>query len=334
MDCRLSDGVSDLLPFYAILRSIPNKLLGVIAMISAILIILALPRVDLGRSRGLAFRPLSKMAFYVFVANFLILMQLGAKHVEDPFILLGQISTVLYFGHFLFIIPFFSLVENTLIDLRSSSLTKNSKHYSSVKSYMGGERLYSTSLPIENTHIDLSSRTPINNKKHYPLVRSSMGGSRLYSTALPINTTLSAAVKSGNFNERFRGFSTTFINRSPNDNLPSDVEKEIDKEVHNHYKTEVHKFKEPIKDAILHERSDSSNEAMSKYGAYIEKHSKKGSQSAHEEKIQSDLTISQKIKDKHPDLSPEKIEEYVDKQTTQKFFSNKFEEFMLPGQEK
>jgi ubiquinol-cytochrome c reductase cytochrome b subunit len=48
-----------LLPFYAILRSIPNKLLGVIAMLSAILIILALPVVDLGRSRGLQFRPLN-----------------------------------------------------------------------------------------------------------------------------------------------------------------------------------------------------------------------------------------------------------------------------------
>nr|YP_010734775.1 apocytochrome b [Diaporthe caulivora]WEH01748.1 apocytochrome b [Diaporthe caulivora] len=110
-----------LLPFYAILRSIPNKLLGVIAMLSAILIILALPIVDLGRSRGLQFRPISKIAFFIFVANFLILMQIGAKHVEDPFILLGQISTILYFGHFLFIIPGVSLLENTLIDLKSKN---------------------------------------------------------------------------------------------------------------------------------------------------------------------------------------------------------------------
>jgi len=93
------------LPFYVILRSIPNKLLGVIAMLSAILIILVLPIVDLGRSRGLQLRPISKIAFFIFVANFLILMQIGAKHVEDPFILLGQISTILYFSHFLFIIP-------------------------------------------------------------------------------------------------------------------------------------------------------------------------------------------------------------------------------------
>lgn len=106
-----------LLPFYAILRSIPNKLLGVIAMLSAILMLLTMPFTDLGRSRGIQFKPLSKIAFYVFIGNFLILMQLGAKHVESPFIEFGQISTVLYFSHFLIIVPLVSLIENSLIDL-------------------------------------------------------------------------------------------------------------------------------------------------------------------------------------------------------------------------
>ncbi len=106
-----------LLPFYAILRSIPNKLLGVIAMFSALLILLVMPFADLGRSRGIQFRPLSKVAFYIFIANFLILMQLGAKHVESPFIEFGQISTLLYFSHFLIIVPLISLLENSLIDL-------------------------------------------------------------------------------------------------------------------------------------------------------------------------------------------------------------------------
>jgi len=109
-----------LLPFYAILRSIPNKLLGVIAMLSAILVILAMPFTDLSRSRGIQFRPLSKIAFYIFVANFLILMVLGAKHVESPFIEFGQISTVIYFSHFLIIVPMVSLIENSLIDLNTS----------------------------------------------------------------------------------------------------------------------------------------------------------------------------------------------------------------------
>ena len=86
-------------------------------MFSAILILLVMPLVDLSRSRGLQFRPLSKIAFYVFIINFLILMQLGAKHVESPFIELGQISTILYFSHFLIIMPLFSFIENTLIEL-------------------------------------------------------------------------------------------------------------------------------------------------------------------------------------------------------------------------
>jgi ubiquinol-cytochrome c reductase cytochrome b subunit len=113
-----------LLPFYAILRSIPNKLLGVIAMFGAILALLVMPFTDLSKLRGNQFRPLSKIAFFVFVANFLILMQLGAKHVESPFIEFGQISTTLYFAHFLIIVPFVTVLENSLIDL-SLSVSKN-----------------------------------------------------------------------------------------------------------------------------------------------------------------------------------------------------------------
>ena len=110
-----------LLPFYAILRSIPNKLLGVIAMFSAILALLSMPFTDLSRLRGIQFKPLSKIAFFIFAANFLILMQLGAKHVESPFIELGQISTALYFSHFLIIVPIITLVENSLIDLTTNA---------------------------------------------------------------------------------------------------------------------------------------------------------------------------------------------------------------------
>ena len=114
-----------LLPFYAILRSIPNKLLGVIAMLAAILIILLLPKADLGLTKGLQFRPLSKIAFYLFLVNFLMLMQLGAKHVESPFIEIGQLSTALYFSHFLFILPAVSILENTLVDLELQNNAKN-----------------------------------------------------------------------------------------------------------------------------------------------------------------------------------------------------------------
>ena len=111
-----------LLPFYAILRSIPNKLLGVIAMFAAILALLVLPFSDLSKLRGLQFRPLSKIAFFIFVANFLILMQLGAKHVESPFIEFGQISTALYFSYFVIIVPFITVLENSLMDLATSEI--------------------------------------------------------------------------------------------------------------------------------------------------------------------------------------------------------------------
>jgi ubiquinol-cytochrome c reductase cytochrome b subunit len=114
-----------LLPFYAILRSIPNKLLGVIAMFSALLALLVMPYSDLSKLRGIQFRPLSKIAFYIFVANFLVLFQLGAKHVESPFIEFGQISTVLYFAHFLIIVPFVTLLENSLMDLAILEQKKN-----------------------------------------------------------------------------------------------------------------------------------------------------------------------------------------------------------------
>jgi ubiquinol-cytochrome c reductase cytochrome b subunit len=86
-------------------------------MFAAILALLVLPFTDLSKLRGIQFRPLSKAAFYIFLANFLILLQLGAKHVESPFIEFGQISTVLYFSHFVLIVPFVTVLENSLIDL-------------------------------------------------------------------------------------------------------------------------------------------------------------------------------------------------------------------------
>lgn len=106
-----------LLPFYAILRSIPNKLLGVIAMLAAILVLFILPYTDLGKSRGFQFRPLSKLAFYLFGIVFITLARLGAVHVEDPFILMGQIYAAIYFAYFLILLPVISIIENTLSDL-------------------------------------------------------------------------------------------------------------------------------------------------------------------------------------------------------------------------
>ena len=106
-----------LLPFYAILRSIPNKLLGVIAMFSAILMLLVMAFADVSRSRGIQFKPISKVLFFIFVGNFLSLTELGAEHVEYPFIEIGQISTILYFTYFLIIVPYVSSFENGLTEL-------------------------------------------------------------------------------------------------------------------------------------------------------------------------------------------------------------------------
>ncbi len=103
-----------LLPFYAILRSIPNKLLGVIAMFAAILIIISMIFLDTNKIRGFQYRPVSKVTFYIFVAIFIGLMILGAKHVESPYIELGQTFTLLYFLYFLLITPFISYIENKI----------------------------------------------------------------------------------------------------------------------------------------------------------------------------------------------------------------------------
>src|SRR6266576_5745493 len=86
-------------------------------MFSALLALLVMPFSDLSKLRGIQFRPLSKIAFFIFVGNFLILMELGAKHVESPFIEFGQISTIIYFSHFLIFVPLITLIENSLIEL-------------------------------------------------------------------------------------------------------------------------------------------------------------------------------------------------------------------------
>lgn len=97
-------------------------------MFSAILILLTMPLVDLSNIRGIQFRPLSKIAFFLFVVNFFILMLLGAKHVETPFIELGQICTILYFAHFLVFTPLISCLENSLSELGGNCEVKPHNH--------------------------------------------------------------------------------------------------------------------------------------------------------------------------------------------------------------
>ncbi|KAM5423648.1 apocytochrome b (mitochondrion) [Saccharomyces cerevisiae] len=103
-----------LLPFYSILRSIPDKLLGVITMFAAIFVLLVLPFTDRSVVRGNTFKVLSKFFFFIFVFNFVLLGQIGACHVEVPYVLMGQIATFIYFAYFLIIVPVISTIENVL----------------------------------------------------------------------------------------------------------------------------------------------------------------------------------------------------------------------------
>jgi ubiquinol-cytochrome c reductase cytochrome b subunit len=103
------------LPFYAILRSIPDKLGGVIAMVGGILINLLLPILNTSNIRSSFFRPLHKIVFWVFIANFLALGEIGELPVEDPFIQIGQFCTLLYFSYYLIILPGLGLLERVLI---------------------------------------------------------------------------------------------------------------------------------------------------------------------------------------------------------------------------
>jgi len=103
------------LPFYAILRAIPDKLGGVVAMVGAILINLALPLLNTSNIRSSFFRPLHKVIFWVFVANFFLLMWLGQCPVESPYIEISQASALLYFSYYLVILPGLGYLERFLI---------------------------------------------------------------------------------------------------------------------------------------------------------------------------------------------------------------------------
>ncbi len=103
------------LPFYAILRSIPDKLGGVIAMISAILILLLLPILNTSSIRTTKFRPIYSLLYWVLVSDFLLLGWIGQKPVETPYIEIGMLATSFYFLFFLFLLPIIGKIESYLI---------------------------------------------------------------------------------------------------------------------------------------------------------------------------------------------------------------------------
>nr|YP_009402819.1 apocytochrome b [Compsopogon caeruleus]ARX96179.1 apocytochrome b [Compsopogon caeruleus] len=103
------------LPFYAILRSVPHKLGGVIAMLLSIIVLGLLPWLHSTEIRSSRFRPIYKYLFWIFVATCLVLGWIGGCSVEQPYILIGQIASMYYFFYFLIILPLLGKLERFLI---------------------------------------------------------------------------------------------------------------------------------------------------------------------------------------------------------------------------
>jgi len=122
------------LPFYAILRSIPDKLGGVAAMGGAIVILLALPIINTSKIRSSKFRPIFRFLYWFWVADFLILGWIGQKPVESPYVEVGVCATIFYFVFLLVIIPVVGLVEEFLLKQSAetvedlNSLTETAKY--------------------------------------------------------------------------------------------------------------------------------------------------------------------------------------------------------------
>ena len=99
------------LPFYAILRAIPDKLGGVIAMFSAIFVLFLLPWLDTSKVRSATFRPIYKILFWIFLLDTIVLGWVGSKPAEGIYIVISRVATMYYFVHFLILLPILGKFE-------------------------------------------------------------------------------------------------------------------------------------------------------------------------------------------------------------------------------
>ena len=102
------------LPFYAILRAVPDKLLGVLAMFGSIAILVFLPWLDTSKVRSGAYRPAFRVFFWMFIANAIVLGWLGAKPPEGLYVIASRLCTAYYFAYFIVILPLLGKIERTL----------------------------------------------------------------------------------------------------------------------------------------------------------------------------------------------------------------------------